>query len=137
MMPRCHRGRFQAVPLRSRKPFTVSRAFHVTRHVFMIVLDLRRSFTEESLGYATLDSCRTFVSPHPDLLARLAPMNPPLTPTAVALRSADLSPLPSAPCESAGCGLKSALQFNHTELNSIAVPLIPRGKGTFATRTNP
>src|SRR5205823_13946773 len=63
-----------------------------------------------------------FRSPHPGLLARLAPMNPPLTPTAVALRSADLSPLPSAPCESAGCGLKSALQFNHTELNSIAVP---------------
>ena len=58
-----------------------------------------------------------FLSPHP-------------SPTAIELRSADLSPPHSGPAKTTGSGLKSALLFCRNSLNSMPVPSpLPWGEG--------
>src|SRR5437762_4075051 len=95
---------------------------------------LRRCRSEATVPYRRLGVSKSTVDSH--FRANLPATNPPLTPTAVELRSADFSPPPLGTCKSAGSGMNSALQVLRNWLNSTAVPLTPPRRGTDCARTN-
>src|SRR5438045_2051826 len=82
----------------------------------------------EGLGVGSWSQCMR--KNERGLPMNLPTTNPPLTPTAVELRSADFSPPPLGTCKSAGSGMNSALQVPRNWLNSTAVPLTPPRRGT-------
>src|SRR5438874_4727696 len=79
---------------------------------------LRRCRSEATVPYRRLGVSKSTVDSH--FRANLPATNPPLTPTAVELRSADFSPPPPGTCKSAGSGMNSALQVRRNRLNSTA-----------------